>query len=437
MKNLFSKLLLCCAVAFCAACSSSDDEASNPVSNPVFPSVAKIGSECTIQGNGFASGQTLLLQPAGETAIDANARFTVNGATFTVPYTLGVGTVSVILVADGNQWPLGTLAVTAGDNPVSALSLPSEMALGEDVTVGGIGFESGDVLVFTSEGASVMVNGTPATDGLKVSLGSSLAEGDYAVSLQRGKSVWELSDVYVYQPRRIESITISDHAYLSVYGLENLVLAFSYNDDGTLKSIDGSPLLAYEFAYSGNTISVDNYTYKLDDQKRIVSHTGMDPYTGGTLEYEWSYDAEGHLVSIKQKGSEDNADGNLTQAYANGNLSKYTFSMANEYLHNSKAIRLCPNTPEPAYLVNAFAWLMSKDDFFLGFLLNNAKTSTFVTDTWFAGDIDWETGEDTFNEFSLAPSYEANVLTLTTNGVYTSSAQGFFGNKVAVKYANK
>lgn len=441
MKNLISKLFMVCAVALLAACSSSDDEAVNPVSNPVVPSVAKIGSEVTIQGSGFAAGQTILLQPTGETAIDANAKFTANGATFTIPYTLGEGAVNVVLVQGENQWPLGSMTIVAGDNPISALALPSEMGIGEETTVGGIGFENGDVLLFSDgNGANVTVQGTPTADGLKVAVGKELAEGEYQVALQRGKSEWQLAKVYVYQPRRIESITIAENAFLSMYGLENLELAFGYNDDGTLKSITALPLAAYEFTYSGNTITVDNYKYTLDDQKRIVSHTGVDPYTGEALEYEWTYDADGHLKSICQKGTAESADGNFTQTYADGNLSGYTFSFGNEYQYETKGIRVCPNTVEPAILVNAFSWMFSQDHLFLGFLLNrNVKVSKFVADKWLAGDMDGGTGEDIFIDVPLNSEYANNALTLKTSGTgyYTAPSQGFFANTVTVKYANK
>lgn len=440
MKNLISKLFMVCAVALLAACSSSDDEAVNPVTNPVVPPVAKIGSEVTIQGNGFAAGQTILLKPEGEIVVAVNANFTANGATFTVPYTLDEGTVSVILVQDNIQWPLGSMTIVAGDNPISAMSIPTEMALGEEATIGGIGFVNSDALLFSDgKGTNVAVQGTPTADGLKIAVGKDLAEGEYQVSLQRGKSEWQLATVYVYQPRRIESITVSDNAYLSMFGLENIELAFGYNDDGTLKSITALPLAAYEFTYSGNTITVDNYKYTLDDRKRIVSHTGADMF-GDPVEYEWTYDADGHLKSICQKGTAESADGNFTQTYADGNLSGYTFSFGNEYQYETKGIRVCPNTVEPAILVNAFSWMFTQDHLLLGFLLNsNVKVSQFVADKWLAGDIDSTTGEDIFIDIPLNSGYANNALTLkaSSSGYYTSPSQGFFANTVTVKYANK
>ena len=64
MKKLISMMLMLCAIVTFSACSSDDDGPTNPVTNPVVPTSAKIGAEVTVQGSGFATGQTLLLQPA-------------------------------------------------------------------------------------------------------------------------------------------------------------------------------------------------------------------------------------------------------------------------------------------------------------------------------------------------------------------------------------
>lgn len=47
MKKLISMMLMLCAIITFSACSSDDDGPSNPVSNQVVPSSAKIGSEVT------------------------------------------------------------------------------------------------------------------------------------------------------------------------------------------------------------------------------------------------------------------------------------------------------------------------------------------------------------------------------------------------------
>lgn len=61
MKKLISMMLMLCAFITFSACSSDDDGPTNPVSNAVVPTSAKIGAEVTVQGSGFAAGQTLYL----------------------------------------------------------------------------------------------------------------------------------------------------------------------------------------------------------------------------------------------------------------------------------------------------------------------------------------------------------------------------------------
>ena len=73
MKKLISMMLMLCAVITFSACSSDDDGPSNPVSNPTIPQSAKIGAEVTIQGTGFAAGQTLWLVPEQGEAVPAKA----------------------------------------------------------------------------------------------------------------------------------------------------------------------------------------------------------------------------------------------------------------------------------------------------------------------------------------------------------------------------
>lgn len=50
MKKLISMMLMLCAFITFSACSSDDDGPTNPISNAVVPTSAKIGAEVTVQG---------------------------------------------------------------------------------------------------------------------------------------------------------------------------------------------------------------------------------------------------------------------------------------------------------------------------------------------------------------------------------------------------
>lgn len=439
MKKLISMMLMLCAIITFSACSSDDDGPSNPVSNQVVPSSAKIGSEVTVQGNGFASGQTIYLQPEQGAEVNANAKMTSNGATFTIPYTMTPGKVNVVLKVANDSFTLGSMNLLAADNPISTLSLPADMAIGQEVTIAGIGFAQGDKIVVGDK----TIDATVTTDGVKFTVPADLAEGEYAVSLVRGNSTWELGKVYAYQQRQVESITITDNAFLTMmaskFGLTEgvLTLNMAYNTDGSLQKITSNGNLSWDFNYNGKTVTVDGYTYTLDDQGRIVSSTAMDMQTGKEETYTWSYDANGYLTSVKQNGAADDADANFLSTYTDGNLSAYTLSLTNDFT-TDKSIRTCPNTVEPFYLLNTFNWLMSRDDLFIGFLLNrNVKVSTNVPSQIIADDFDYNTGDMGKTTSGIESSFANNTLTMQVAGVAISQAQGLYANKVVVTYKKK
>lgn len=442
MKKLISMMLMLCAIITFSACSSDDDGPSNPVSNQVVPSSAKIGSEVTVQGNGFASGQTIYLQPEQGAEVNANAKMTSNGATFIIPYTMTPGKVNVVLKVANDSFTLGSMNLLAADNPISTLSLPADMAIGKEVTIAGIGFAQGDKIVVGDK----TIDATVTTDGVKFTVPADLAESEYAVSLVRGSASWELGKVYAFQQRQVESITITDNAMLNMYapmlGLEEgkLVVNFAYNEDGSLKAISSNGAVEWAFEYSGKTITTKNLydqpiAYTIDDQGRIIGSTGYDMY-GDAVAYTWNYDANGYLVSVKKNGAADNDDANLLNTYTDGNLSAYTMSLANG-LATDKSIRTCPNTIEPLYLLNAFGWMQTREDLFLGFLLNrNVKVSTYVPSQLIAAEMD-ESGAETSVTAGIESSFTNNTLTMQTTGSVISSAQSIFANKVVVTYKKK
>ena len=443
MKKLISMMLMLCAIITFSACSSDDDGPSNPVSNAVVPTSAKIGAEVTVQGSGFASGQTLYLQPEQGAEVNTNAKMTSNGATFTIPYTLTPGKVNVVLKVANDSFTLGSMNLLAADNPISTLSLPSEMGLGQEVTIAGIGFVQGDKIVVGDK----TIDATVTADGVKFTVPADLAEGEYAVSLVRGSASWELGKVYAFQQRQIESITITDNAMLKMYapmlGLEDgtLTVNFAYNEDGSLKGISSNGGVEWNFDYSGKTITTMSlfagapFTYTLDDQGRIISSTGYDMY-GDDVAYTWNYDANGYLVSVKKNGAADNDDANLLNTYTDDNLSAYTMSLANG-LTTDKSIRTCPNTVEPLYLLNAFGWMQTREDLFLGFLLNrNVKVSTYVPSQLIAAELD-ENGAETTVTAGIESSFANNTLTMQTTGNVISGAQSIYSNKVVVTYKKK
>ena len=441
MKKLISMMLMLCAIVTFSACSSDDDGPTNPVTNPVVPVSAKIGAEVTVHGSGFAAGQTLLLQPAEGEAVNVNAKMSTNGATFTVPYTMTVGKVSVVLKNGNDSWTLGSINLLAADNPISTMTLPAEMAIGKEATIAGLGFADGDKIVL-GDAADKAIAGTATADGLKFTVPADQAEGEYTVSLVRGASSWQLAQTYVYQPRQIESITISEHpmlgAYASMLGLEGSVLTLNlaYNNDGSLSGVTSNSNLNWEVAYEGKTVTVTGsmsapLVYTLDDQNRVVACTAQG------VEYVWSYDANGYLVSVKPEGAADDSELAFGFTYTDGNMSAYNMGEFTNSFSTDKAVRVCPNTVEPIILHNCFGYLFGRDDLFFGALLSrNVKISAYVPSQFGAADMDMD-GSLVTNPFAIEKSFADNALTIKTSGAMLSGAQGLAANTVVVKYKNK
>ncbi len=442
MKKLISMMLMLCAVFAFSACSSDDD--TNPITNAVVPSSAKIGSEVTVQGNGFSTTQNLVIWLSQDDVTEQlSAKMSSSGATFTIPYTFKEGAATVI-VDDGKKWELGSILLVAADNPISAIAVSSETPIATDQTISGIGFTDDDAIVAvlsSDETVSVDCNAAVTSNGIKFDASKITSEGDYDICLRRGQSEWVLGQSYFYQPKRIETISIADNymitMYASLLGLKEdvLTLTLGYNTDGTLNSVKSNCNIGWELTYKDNTVSSTDgqNVFTLDNQKRVVSSVGKDMY-GDATTYTWAYDADGYLKSVKPSST---AASDFTLTYTENNLSAYDLGGANSFT-TDKSIRCCPGTADPTFLANAFFWAFSREDLFLGFLLNqNVKISSYVPTQMSAYDMDFSTGADKTVTAKIETSFSNNALTLKTTGTVISQAQGLYSNTVVVTYKNK
>ncbi len=457
MKKLFSMMLMLCAFVTFTACSSDDEQEQCPVSSVVVPSSAKIGSEVTVQGKGFTSSQKFALAYSDEQAAPVeltDAKVSSSGVTFTVPYTAQEGQTVSFAVSEGTKsWNVGTMKLLAADNPVSAVSIPSQMSLSGNVTITGVGFADGDQIGIKEENSSepvVYFDTKVVNSGVEVSLSASL-EGNMDVYLCRGNSVWKIGKTYTYLPRVISSITISDNYMLNMYagmiGLDGsaLKLEMNYDKDYALQSVTSNSGLEWQMTYSGNTVSFTGqftglpYTYTLDANKRVVSSTAYDMY-GDEVTYTWNYNADGYLVSITSSANETV----LESTYADGNLQAYTFGI-DCGSDNDNKLAAYPGTVEPIYLLNSFSWLTQKEDLFFGFLLNqNVKISRSVLSQFNAVDTEYGAIDEKAKTYDVKSSIEGSTALETTLTLSTSSEDGvmcvdggLYSNKVVVAYSVK
>lgn len=449
MKKLLSMMLMICAFVTFTACSSDDGPQGDqcPLSDVVVPTSMKIGSEVTVQGKGFTSSQKFYLSVKdGAYPVElTDVKVSASGVTFTVPYTVVEDKTFVFSVLDGEkEWKYGSITILAADSPVSAVSIPSQIALMSNATITGTGFVDGDKIGIKNDQVDDIIyfDAKPVDGGVTIDATIAL-EGDVDVYLRRGYSEWKIGTTYTYLPRVISSITVSDNYFLNqcagMLELEGseLKLDMQYDKDYALQSVktNSNAGLEWDFTYSGNTVSFTGqfsgapYTYTLDDNKRIVSSTAYDMY-GDEVTYTWHYDADGYLVSIT---SSDKSDV-LSATYADNNLQAYNFQF--DYgTDTQNTVKAYPATVEPVYLLNSFSWIFQKEDLFFGFLLNqNVKISSSILGTFNVG----ETGKsfDVASDLKFDDTTGVSTLTLSTSsedGVVDEYA-GIYSNKVTVVY---
>lgn len=449
MKKLLSMMLMICAFVTFTACSSDDGPQGDqcPLSDVVVPTSMKIGSEVTVQGKGFTSSQKFYLSVKdGAYPVElTDVKVSASGVTFTVPYTVVEDKTFVFSVLDGEkEWKYGSITILAADSPVSAVSIPSQIALMSNATITGTGFVDGDKIGIKNDQVDDIIyfDAKPVDGGVTIDATTAL-EGDVDVYLRRGYSEWKIGTTYTYLPRVISSITVSDNAGLAryvQYGMikldgDDLKLEMEYNKDYSLKKVKSNMNdLVWDLTYSGNTVSFNDayeraITFTLDDQKRVVSSTAYDMY-GDLVTYTWKYDADGYLVSIT---SSDKSDV-LSATYADNNLQAYNFQY--DYgTDTQNTVKAYPATVEPVYLLNTFSWLLQKDDLFIGFLINqNVKISSSILGTFNVG----ETGKsfDVASDLKFDDTTGVSTLTLSTSSEddIVDEYGGLYSNKVTVVY---
>lgn len=450
MKKMISMMLMLCAIFTFSACSSDDDDPVNPLTGVVIPQSAQIGSVMTIQGTGFAAGQVIQLTLADAEPVEVEAKYSANGATFTVPYTLSTGTASVVLKVGNNNWPLGSVRLTAPANPISAFSLPSELALNSNMDLNGIGFQNGDMLRFdridldqkmrnVAHASNVaMITSTDSTT-LSVTI-PPLEDGNYDVSLIRGKNKWSLGTSYIYQPKRIKSI------YYENSSMGIFTMNFSYNENGTLAAIESPDELSYQFEYDDSliiTTSVMNkkpLKFTVKDGKIVKSTAGRaeEEYPSTMYNY-WSYNDDNTLASVKNKDKYYDGAELLEVKNENNNVSAFSLSRVSESSFDaSHELHAVPGTIDVRYLLNAIIYMMQGEDIFVGMLLNNnVKTSSYLPTIQHIGYQDFNDLEEKVADVNLNTSFFNNTLTIDFLNFHDLDQNGIYGSKVQVVYEDK
>lgn len=421
MKKIWFMMLMICAVGVFMACSSDDDEnmVVNPVSGVSVPATGKIGNEVIIRGTGFtASDIAIYLENAEKDRFKMEASFNNAGASFSVPFTIAVGTYSVVLVQGTSEWVLGTITLNGADNPVMALLMPDTfVAPGTEVLLGGNGYEAGDKLELLLENATpIEISAITITNsGLQFTVPVTCTEGEYVVNLVRGVSSWELGKMTVQKVRRVKSIA----AGASQMGLD-VTLNLSYDAEGRLSSIVSEDGMRWDLSYGKNLITTASalsgtpLEYILDESGKVTKASAVDAYDDTETYNMWMYDGD-YLNSIVNTG--ESYEGlNLENIYEKGDLVNLdAFQITYEY--GKDALKVAPNTIEPGIALQLATLLIAKEDAAIAFLCGiTGKTSGKVPTEMKVVSNYTPEGEPIYITQSITSSKEGEVLKMVTEG---------------------
>ena len=422
MKKIWFMMLMICAVGVFMACSSDDDEnmVVNPVSGVSVPATGKIGNEVIIRGTGFtASDIAIYLENAEKDRFKMEASFNNAGASFSVPFTVAVGTYSVVLVQGTSEWVLGTITLNGADNPVMALLMPDTfVAPGTEVLLGGNGYEAGDKLELLLENATpIEISAITITDlGLQFTVPVTCTEGEYVVNLVRGVSSWELGKMTVQKVRRVKSIA----AGASQMGLD-VMLNLSYDAEGRLSSIVSEDGKRWDLSYGKNLITTASASsgvpleYILDESGKVTKASAVDAFDDTETYNMWTYEGD-YLNSIVNIG-EWYEGFNFENIYEKGDFVNLdAFQIVYEY--DKDALKVVPNTIEPGIALQLAILINCKEDAAIAFLCNiTGKTSGKVPiEMKVASGSFTDEGEPIYTTQSITSSKEGEVLKMVTEG---------------------
>lgn len=308
----------------------------NPLAECVVPSVIQAGEEALVQWNGFSSDARIwLVAEEGQEHEMSITVLTDSGLMFMIPASLPAG-LYVLMLDQGGRKELGTIEVLAADIPVTGMSVPSGIVLGEQLIIDGIGFEEGcSIVLIDEEGNEYVAAATLTLSGVCVELPDEVAKGKYQLYLRQNGGSWLLAasfSIYRNGAKVLERID-----YYRPY-LNSSRLRLSWEIDRE----DPVTLTLSEYLVEGEEQTLQVYDQYVCDASGTfeLTHDGFEEsndvemtYTrtpegevtvadvkiygkSSTTPFTWTYDADGYLVEISSPSNSfrslDYTQGNLT-----------------------------------------------------------------------------------------------------------------------------
>ena len=200
-KELIQKMLLFVwliamgsIAVIASSCSSKQENEEQPtptrfITGVIIPlnSEFTANGEYVITGNGFQEGDRVFFESDDGSKIEATViAVTPTSITILIPSTLEDGKqYKIVVYRNQNSQTLGTTNVTL--KLIANLVIPAEMrvALGDEITLAGIGFATGDRIVFEQNSDVVAVTKSISTTGITIIIPEEIDNGRATLLLKR------------------------------------------------------------------------------------------------------------------------------------------------------------------------------------------------------------------------------------------------------------
>lgn len=373
MNKLWLILFMVSSILGFTACSDENDSPQTPLTDVVMNSMASIGDIFTINGSGFDKTSTqIYFRNENEEEIHVkDLEFTTTGIQFKVPTELTPGKYTIILKQNGT-WTLGEITLLAMGNPIKNLVYPTELHMGQNMTIQGEGFNSTakvyleDIDGKRSEALEII----STENGLTCHVPSNLkSQAFYTIVLTQDGGEWksEIKAVALLI-KRLNSIMIPVAGYTedtfdeegnptgSIWiEPKQIFTEFNYDEQGRLTEIieytqingqiEGEKEVSATFDYSSNNQIIVTFNNSMEyssatfevKNNQVETCTVLDVWDESYV-YEWTYN-EGYLTQITETGSQEepiwkftyNSDNNLKDIMSYGSNMPFEYGNQNAY----------------------------------------------------------------------------------------------------------
>lgn len=351
--------------------------AENPLSEIVLPETVCAGGEVIVQWNGFPEDAAIVLLSADGSEYETILRVvTASGLSFIVPASVPAGIYTVMLAGDRNL-ELGTMEVTPAGIPVTDVKVPSGVVRGNELFIGGIGFEDGCSVMLADAGGDEFTLATDVVhDGISVLVPADMRRGEYVLYLLQDGGRWVLSPSFiVYSGSSVKTLQRIDY-YCPYVGSAMLRLSWEIEPDDPVTLtvsqylLDGEEesLMAYDRYVCGDngffSLEHDGFEESNDqgmsyvrDEDGVVRLADVLVFGDEeTTPFTWTYDAEGFLTDISSPSRSFR-----TLSYKDGNLVAFR---NHDFTYADTSLSSHPSAPD---VVWGYMAVMEKNDPFIYF----------------------------------------------------------------------